>query len=138
MSVTHIPAELRRHVRERATLRCEYCLIPESAAFASHEIDHIVAEKHGGATVSENLSLSCALCNGYKGSDVASVDAESGETVRLFHPRRDVWSNHFISGPDTIEPVTPIGRVTVQLLRMNSAERVEERQLLGRQAGPIQ
>jgi hypothetical protein len=49
MSTTHIPAELRRLVRERAAGNCEYCLIPESVAFATHAIDHIVAEKHGGS-----------------------------------------------------------------------------------------
>ena len=41
MSLTYVPAELRRLVRERARARCEYCLIPESAVFAPHEIDHI-------------------------------------------------------------------------------------------------
>ncbi len=64
MSTTHIPAELRRLVRERATGNCEYCLIPESVAFATHAIDHIVAEKHGGLTTADNLALSCTICNG--------------------------------------------------------------------------
>ena len=50
MSRTHVPAELRRWVRERAHGCCEYCLTPESAAFAAHEVDHIIDEKHGGQT----------------------------------------------------------------------------------------
>jgi hypothetical protein len=50
MSQTYVPAALRRLVRERAGDRCEYCLIPESASFAPHWIDHVVAEKHGGKT----------------------------------------------------------------------------------------
>jgi HNH endonuclease len=65
MSATHIPAALRRLVRERAR---EYCLIPEAVTFAAHAIDHIVADKHGGPTTAENLALSCAICNGHKAS----------------------------------------------------------------------
>jgi len=55
MSRTHIPAELRRSVRMRARDCCEYCLIPESMTLAAHEIDHVIAEKHGGPTDADNL-----------------------------------------------------------------------------------
>ena len=51
---TYIPVELRRQFYERAKGCCEYCLIPDVATFAPHEIDHIIAEKHGGRT--ENVS----------------------------------------------------------------------------------
>ena len=54
MSATHIPIALRRQVRERARERCEYCLIPESMTWATHTIDHIIAEKHGGGTAADN------------------------------------------------------------------------------------
>jgi 5-methylcytosine-specific restriction endonuclease McrA len=54
MSKTYIPVVLRRQVYERAKGCCEYCLIPDVATFAPHEIDHIIAEKHGGRT--ENVS----------------------------------------------------------------------------------
>jgi len=70
MSQTHIPAALRRLVRERAGERCEYCLIPESVTFSPHWIDHVVAEKHGGKTEAENLANSCVLCNQRKGSEL--------------------------------------------------------------------
>ncbi len=63
MSMTYIPVALRRQVYERAKGCCEYCLIPDLAAFSAHEIDHIIAEKHGGLTEAENLALSCTLCN---------------------------------------------------------------------------
>lgn len=56
MSQTHIPAALRRLVRQRARDCCQYCLIPESVTFAPHWIDHIIAEKHRGATEAENLA----------------------------------------------------------------------------------
>ena len=130
MSRTHIPAELRRQVRERAGDGCEYCLIPESMTFAAHEIDHIIAEKHGGTTDSDNLAVACAICNGHKGSDLASIDLESGAIVPLFHPRRESWAEHFRLAGGQIEPLTPQGRVTVRLLQLNHPERVQERELL--------
>jgi 5-methylcytosine-specific restriction endonuclease McrA len=130
MSQTYIPAALRRLVRERAGDRCEYCLIPESVTFAPHWIDHIVAEKHGGKTDPDNLANSCILCNQCKGSDLTSIDPDSGEIVALFHPRRDRWQDHFRLEQGRIEPLTPVGRVTVRLLQLNQRDRVEERKHL--------
>ena len=130
MSKTYIPVALRRQVYERAKGYCEYCLIPDAATFAPHEIDHIIAEKHGGRTEAENLALSCTLCNKHKGSDLASVDPETGEIVPLYNPRQNLWNEHFcLSGAEFV-PLTAIGRVTIQLLQLNRSDRVEERQLL--------
>jgi hypothetical protein len=130
MSQTHVPAALRRLVRERSGNRCEYCLIPESATFAAHWIDHVVAEKHGGATDVDNLANSCVECNQSKGSDLTSIDPETGSVAALFHPRRDVWTDHFVLSSGRIEPLTPVGRVTVRLLQFNRPDRVRERKLL--------
>ena|SRR5437867_5410487 len=63
-----IGAALRTEVRSRAQLRCEYCLSLESLTLAGHEVDHIIAVKHGGDTVAENLALCCTLCNKHKGT----------------------------------------------------------------------
>jgi hypothetical protein len=130
MSQTYIPAPLRRLVRERSGDRCEYCLIPESATFAPHWIDHIIAEKHGGNTDEDNLANSCVLCNQCKGSDIASIDPESGAIVALFHPRRDRWTDHFRLEGGEIVPLSAVGRVTVRLLQLNHPHRVEEREQL--------
>lgn len=83
MSKAYISATLRRLVCERAKYACEYCLIPEVAVFVSHEIDHVIAEKHGGTTDEQNLALACLICNKHKGSDIASIDPMSGEIFRL-------------------------------------------------------
>ena len=48
MASNRIPETLRAAVREHADNNCEYCLIPEYAVLVSHEIDHVVARKHGG------------------------------------------------------------------------------------------
>lgn len=128
--MTYIPAPLRRLVRDRALGACEYCLFPEVMALVPHEVDHVVAQKHGGATDAANLALSCALCNKRKGSDIASIDPDSAALVALFHPRREAWREHFELQGAVILPLSPTGRATARLLAMNDPARVEERSLL--------
>ena len=121
---------MRRQVEERADGCCKYCLVPNFATFAAHEIDHIIAEKHGGRTESENLALSCTLCNKYKGSDLASIDPDTEKIVPLYHPRQNIWREHFQFSGTEFTPLTAIGRVTIRLLQLNRLDRVEERKLL--------
>lgn len=125
-----IPPDLRRQVIIRAKGCCEYCLLPDSLSFYPHEVDHIVAEKHGGATEFHNLALACWRCNRHKGSDLTSIDPETGAITPLFNPRTQRWQNHFRLHGAIIEPLTPEGRVTVHLLQLNRPDRVEERRVL--------
>src|SRR5207253_8321499 len=127
MSVTYVSAELRRFVEARADRLCEYCLIAEGDTFFGCEIDHIVSEKHGGPTLADNLAYACAACNAAKGSDVGSIDWETGQFVRLFNPRTDRWSDHFALRDDRVEPLTAVGRATEHILGFNRHERVLER-----------
>ncbi len=128
--MTYIPATIRRFVSERANKQCEYCLISEEDANWSHEVDHIYAEKHGGASDESNLCLSCIICNRHKGSDLASLDPLNNEIVPLFHPRKDSWAMHFSLQGAIIQPITPQGRVTVKLLQLNNPDRIDERTIL--------
>ncbi|MGA9380947.1 MAG: HNH endonuclease signature motif containing protein [Phormidium sp.] len=130
MSRTYIPSALRQLVYDRAKGCCEYCLIPETASFAKHEIDHIIAEKHGGLTEAENLALSCTLCNKHKGSDLTSIDPETNQITPLYNPRRDRWLDHFQLSNAQFLPLTSMGRVTIRLLQLNHPDRVKERELL--------
>lgn len=127
MSVAHIPAAMRRLVRDRAHESCEYCLLPELFSFHTHQVDHIIAQKHGGQTTEDNLALSCILCNQAKGSDLSSIDPVDASLVPLFHPRRDDWSDHFEWRNAFINGKTAVGRVTANLLQFNAPEKVEER-----------
>jgi len=129
MSVTYILTALRNLVYERAEGCCEYCLISEAVSFVKHQIDHIIAEKHGGQTVEENLALSCTICNKYKGSDIASIDDETGAIVSLFNPRKDVWSEHFKIENGVFIGLTPNARATIRLLQINNSARIEERKI---------
>jgi 5-methylcytosine-specific restriction endonuclease McrA len=96
----------------------------------THEVDHIVAQKHGGMTQADNLALSCSLCNKHKGTDLTTLEAGTGEIVPLYHPRRDRWTDHFRLNGAEIEPLTSVGRATVRLLQLNRSERITERELL--------
>ena len=97
------------------------------------DLDLIIPEKHGGTTTPDNVCWSCYLCNGYKGSDIGSIDWDgSGKLTPLFNPRQQDWNEHFHFDTSTamIEPLTPEGRVTVFLLRLNSGEQVAARRRL--------
>ena len=121
---------LRDEVFRRADNCCEYCLIPQAVTLLPHEVDHIIAQKHDGETVADNLCLACFACNSFKGSNVVGVDSVTKEVCRLFHPRRDVWSEHFYWDGPMLAARTTIGRATLAVLRINQPERVELRRLL--------
>jgi hypothetical protein len=62
---------------------------------------------------------------------LSAVDPDSGVVVPMFHPRRDVWGDHFALDDDgRIRGRTATGRATTWLLQVNSTERVEMRRLL--------
>jgi len=127
---TRPTVELLRQVVERAGHCCEYCLLPQELVVSTHQVDHIIAEKHGGQTVIENLALSCTVCNRRKGSDLSSLDPVTGTLVPLFNSRTQPWSTHFRLEGAHILGVTVEGRTTVAFLRLNTVERLMERTAL--------
>ena len=121
---------LRELVWRRARARCEYCLMPSEVSELPFQVDHIIAQKHHGATAAGNLALSCFYCNTFKGPNIAGVDPASGMIVRLFHPRRDWWSAHFCWDGALLTGRTDIGRATIEVLRINDPEAIAVRLLL--------
>ena len=123
-----ISAQQRRYVFERAGRCCEYCLVGDGREPVAFHIDHILSRKHGGEARVDNLCLSCSECNLYKGSAIAAVDPLTDEATKLFNPRQQNWREHFEIKPDaSLAGLTPEGRATVAVLRMNEAPRVEQR-----------
>lgn len=124
-----VGAELRHLVADRANHCCEYCLLHEEDTYFGCEVDHILSRKHGGLTQEDNLAYACAICNRNKGSDIASLDPDTGELVRLYNPRSDRWADHFQLAEDgfTIAPLTPAGRATVRILGLSHPDRLLER-----------
>ncbi|MGA0558915.1 HNH endonuclease [Larkinella sp. VNQ87] len=125
----YLSAGIRRQVAARANYLCEYCLLPDDISFIGHEIDHIISLKHGGTNAETNLAYTCPTCNRFKGADIASIDWETGQLVRFFNPRTDLWSEHFRFNGAWIEPLTVIGAVTARILRFNDKDRLNERSL---------
>jgi len=121
-------AATRQLVRRRAANRCEYCRIPQDATpFIPFHIEHVIARQHTRDDSVENLALACDRCNAFKGSNLTSVDPQSGDFVRLFNPRRDRWGEHFRFEGGEVVGITATGRATVRLLNMNAPRRVELR-----------
>jgi hypothetical protein len=120
-------AALERQVRQRAHEACEYCRMPQAYDSLPFHIDHIIARKHGGASLSGNLALACYNCNLHKGPNVAGIDPETGRITRLFHPREDNWAAVFQWHGARLVGRTDVGRTTVAVLEINRADRVAHR-----------
>ena len=130
MSETAISAATRTLTVERAQKCCEYCLIHQDSSPYTHEVDHLIARKHGGTNDPENLALACLPCNRRKGSDLAAIDPISGQVVTIFNPRQQDWTDHFTLEGAYIVGKTETGRATVFLLALNAPSRLVKRQLL--------
>jgi hypothetical protein len=92
------------------------------------EVDHIIAEQHGGLTELGNLAYTCIECNRRKGPNLTSIDPQTNEITILFNPRTQQWQEHFQLNTDgTLTGHTAVGRTTILLLKLNDPERVQDR-----------
>ena len=85
-------------------------------------VEHIIPLAAGGSSEEDNLWLACPLCNGYKAVQTHHPDSETGDLVRLYHPRQQTWTDHFQWSEDgaTIIGKTACGRATVTALKLNN------------------
>jgi hypothetical protein len=132
MSRRYITAREQRQVIERAKRRCEYCKTPMDYTSQSFVMEHIIPVAKGGTTSLENLALACGGCNGHKYSKVQAFDPVSQINVSLFHPRQDIWEEHFGWSADYLSVVglTKTGRATISGLSINRPGVVNIRRLL--------
>ena len=123
---------MRRAVAERAKDCCEYCSSQAQFATQSFSVEHIWPREKGGRTELGNLALACQGCNSHKHTKVEAVDPVTQEIAPLFHPRRQQWRDHFVwdQGYLQILGITPTGRATISVLRMNRAALVNLREVL--------
>jgi len=117
-----ISEELRSRIGVQADHRCGYCQSSQRYVFAPLEVDHILPRAYGGADDEDNLWLACLICNGFKSARMDAVDPLTGESVRLFNPRRQNWIDHFAWSTSGVQIVglTPTGRATVMALNLNN------------------
>lgn len=117
-------------VRARAGDRCEYCHIPQRYDAIPFELEHIIAKKHKGKTVSRNLCLACFSCNRHKGANIAGLDPVTKKLTPLFDPRRQGWKRHFRWDGPLLAGKTGVGRTTIAVLAINHALRMQLRREL--------
>lgn len=124
-------ATQRREVWERAGHRCEYCRLRQiDEPGQRFHVEHVIARQHAGTDNADNLALACQLCNCLKGPNLSGIDPDTGTLTRLFHPRNDVWREHFHRDEAKLKGMTAVGRTTVWLLEMNCDERIALRTVL--------
>ena len=111
-------------VRNRAANRCEYCRLPQEVYDLTFYVEHIIARQHQRNDDPSNLALACDRCNLHKGTNLVTIDPETGEQINLFDPRTDSWDEHFTFLGAEILGLTATGRATVRLLTMNAERRL--------------
>ena len=84
-----------RNGRGGGPYRCGYCLMAEHIVGMPMELDHLIPESLGGVTEAQNLWLACPGCNARKADRVLGIDPATGDSERLFDPRRQAWQEHF-------------------------------------------
>lgn len=81
---------------------------------------------------SDNLAYACQGCNNFKYTHIEAVDSLTGKVEPLFHPRQQVWSEHFTWDEDFthIVGLTATGRATIDRLKLSRQELVNLRRVL--------
>lgn len=121
---------LRQQVTVRAQGLCEYCQTAQIIV-VTMEVDHIIPEAASGETKLENLCLTCRGCNSFKQDYQTGIDPNSGIEINLYNPRTQNWNEHFLWSEDSLFIIgqTPVGRATVDRLRMNREGVIAARRL---------
>ena len=128
--MSRIPSSLRQEVISRSGQHCSYCQSQQRIMGAALTIDHIIPESFGGTTTLDNLCLACWECNLIKGVRITANDPRNGVSVRIFHPNKQSWQDHFRWSDDGLYIIgqTPTGRATVAALRLNRPQLVRARE----------
>jgi hypothetical protein len=125
-----VSGQLRARVEKQSGYRCGYCQSAQKYVMGRLEVDHIHPVALGGLDSEDNLWLACRMCNGFKRQQTHAFDPVTRRSVRLFNPRRQKWSRHFVWSEDgtLIIGKTACGRATVVALQLNNPIAVLVRQ----------
>jgi hypothetical protein len=120
VSLSAIAKPLRAEVLKRDAGRCRYCGLVQIGQATVFHVDHILPKSKGGPTTIDNLALQCPHCSLHKSNKTHAPDAQSGQSVALFHPLSQPWPDHFTLDADgTMYGKTEVGRATIDALAMN-------------------
>lgn len=132
MPKIYIPIAIQREILELSRDYCEYCVMPSNFSTDFFHYEHIIALALNGKTELGNLARSCGICNNNKSDKIEHIDPLTQEIARLYHPRQDVWTEHFQWSNDDLYVVglTAVGRATIDLLKLNRSNALNLRKLL--------
>ena len=127
-----VSSKIKSLIAERAGSCCEYCLSPVQFCPDAFSVEHIHPRALGGSAILANLAYSCQGCNNHKYIAINAKDSKTGQIVPLYNPREHRWCEHFRWENDftIITGSSPIGRATVERLRLNRQEVVNLRCIL--------
>jgi hypothetical protein len=117
-----ITRTLLRELRQLAGDRCDYCRMPTAFDPLPFQVDHVIAQQHGGETTLGNLAWRCLHCNKHKGPNIAGIDPVTRQVVPLFHPRRHRWERHFSWDGPLLVGRTRSARATIRVLALNAPD----------------
>lgn len=125
-------ADIREQVFERARGCCEYCQSQRDYSHDDFSVEHITPRSAGGTDDLENLAMSCQGCNNRKYTALEALDPVTGAQVRLFNPRQDDWTAHFVWSADITLMIglTPTGRASIVRLELNRTGLINLRRAL--------
>lgn len=117
----NVPKATKEQLKAVSNNLCEYCKSPKAFSTELFTNDHIIPVSKDGTNEFENLAYSCSGCNTFKHDKAEVYHAGLDKMISLFHPRKQVWSEHFAWNKDytQIIPLTPIGYVTIEQLQLN-------------------
>lgn len=132
MAKQYVTAKQKQIIEQRAHSRCECCKCRKDYASHTFNIEHIIPLSSGGKTSMDNLALACSGCNGCKSSKLQAIDPLSKLKTALFNPRQQKWQDRFIWSTNSLNIVgiTPVGRATVNALRLNRPGVVNLRRIM--------
>lgn len=126
----NISEKKKKIVHNRAKSCCEYCQSSDKWATHRFYIEHIIPQSKSGSDDLDNLALGCPGCNNHKYNKLYGIDPLDGKEVRLFHPRKQEWTNHFIwdNNLTRVVGITAVGRATIDALKLNRKRLVTRRE----------
>jgi hypothetical protein len=132
MRKARISAALRRKAAARAGGCCEYCRSHERFAMQSFSAEHIQPRSRQGKSNLSNVAWACQGCNSHKYNHISARDPVTGDLISLFDPRKQRWDEHFAWNDEGTKMLglTPVGRATVEALRLNRPGLINLRRIL--------
>ncbi|NJN77296.1 MAG: HNH endonuclease [Saprospiraceae bacterium] len=129
MANKYVSKKNKDFIRKLAHGCCEYCQSQEAYSTQNFSMEHIIPTHLDGSNEIDNLALSCQGCNNIKFTKIGLTDETTDEFIPFFHPRQDIWIEHFKWNDDftLIIPLTKKGEVTLKVLKMNREQVVNWR-----------